>query len=222
MVKDQYIIECALKIAKSMKYPVLIDDLQPVEDYTVEGELKPGLMTKCERECLELREAFAAWQTIDEKTGERHGTEWYVLHEAADIYYYCRQIERQSGRSMWPVAYRSVRLYLPYKWDASTVKLAAQAKYGWRAAEGKKDEAVEIQLIQSAVLSSSKRGRPPKDREAMTRLNFVCSEELKNALQAAQAQEIAEDLDPSLSEILEREARKSPYLQQFFGEDQHV
>lgn len=151
------IIEYARQIAKYRGYPVLINGLQPVEDYDIDGEVQPGLRTKLDREMLELREAWQSWQSGQGKT------EWHVAHEAADVFYYSLQLEEQTGRSAWPVMWQSVRLYLPYSWQQREVAAAALAKYGYRASAAKnKDEARELQLIQQAIeaLPIVQMGRP--------------------------------------------------------------
>src|SRR5580765_6465528 len=97
------IIQYAKKIAQHQGYPHLENGLQPLEDREIEGKIYPGLNTKYQREFLELREAFVNWQSQQGKT------QWHVLHEAADVYYYSRQIEEQSGQPLWPMAYASIK-----------------------------------------------------------------------------------------------------------------
>lgn len=158
MTIAENIIRYAKKIAQYREYPVLVNGLQPLEDYEHNGKQYDGLITKYHHEFQELREAFVSWQS-------GHGkTEWHVLHEAADVYYYRCQIDSQTSTDNWGVDWRSIKIYLPMKWNRRTVEEAADAKYGWRSEKpGNKDEAYEIDLIQERVASlpeESAFGRP--------------------------------------------------------------
>jgi hypothetical protein len=140
------ILAYARQIAQYRGYPLLINGLQPIEDYEVAGKQYPGLRTKLAQEEQELREAWFNWQTGKGKT------EWHVAHEAADCYYYSMQIEEQTGEHVWMKTYGRIRIYLPFHWNEREVETAALAKYGYRAEKpNNKDEAHELQLIQEAI-----------------------------------------------------------------------
>jgi hypothetical protein len=133
---SDHIIDYARQIAVYRGYDNLVNGLQPLD----------VLEAKYQHELEELREAFTSWQSGQDKT------QWHVLHEATDVYYYSRQIEAQSGQSLWPVAYASIRHYLPAEWGEHEIREAADAKYGWRASgPGNKDEAYELHLIQERI-----------------------------------------------------------------------
>lgn len=152
---DSIIIKYAKKIAQYQGYPRLDNELQPIEAYEVDGKSYPGLEAKYQREWIELRDAYANWQS------EQGKTQWHVLHEAADVYYYSQQLEAQSRQPLWDVAIRSVKNYLPHEWSGREIKTAARAKYKWRSsAPSNKNEDYEIGLIKEAVKALAPMGRP--------------------------------------------------------------
>jgi hypothetical protein len=159
-MKDN-IIEYAKQIAIYRNYPRLENGLQPLEDYEVAGQFQPGLNTKYQNESLELRDAFADWQS-----GKK--TVWHVMHEAADVYYYCRQIEQQSNYPLWTVVYASIKNYIPFEWGEREVQEAADAKYSYRSSgPNNKNEEHELQLIQERIENGNKRfGAPRKNQYA--------------------------------------------------------
>jgi hypothetical protein len=159
-MKKDTIIEYAKQIAIYRQYPSLANGLQPLEDYEVDGEYKPGLNTKYQNECLELRDAFADW-----KSGKK--TVWHVMHEAADVYYYSRQIEVQSSYPLWAVAYASIKIYIPFEYGEREIQESADAKYGYRSSgPDNKDEAHELHLIQKRIEKSGKIGAPRQNQYA--------------------------------------------------------
>lgn len=125
-------------IAGYQRYPVLINGLQPVEDYEVDGVQKLGLRSKFERERVEFAEATDFW---------------HKMHEAADLLYYSACIGEQAGENAyWDTLYDLANmLHLP----PAMLERAALAKYQWRAAApGNKDETYEIRLIAEAIGTS--------------------------------------------------------------------
>lgn len=146
------IIDYAKQIAIYRQYPRLENGLQPLEDYTENGEFYAGLNTKYQNEFMEMRAAWA-----DQQIGKK--TIWHVFHEVADVYYYSKQIETQSGQLLWPIVYSGLRIYLPMEYGEREVELAADAKYKFRSSgPNNKDESLELQLIQEAIENTPRRG----------------------------------------------------------------
>lgn len=129
------LVSYARTIAQYQHYPVLVNSLQPVEGYEVDGVQKPGLRSKFNHE----REEFAEASDF-----------WHKMHEAADLLYYSACIgEQLSDNTYWDTLYGLANmLHLP----PAMIERAALAKYQWRAAApGNKDEMYEIHLIAEAL-----------------------------------------------------------------------
>lgn len=131
------LIKYARQIAQYNHYPVLINGLQPLYDYEVDGVQRPGLLSKYTAEWHEFCDAYA------------HKSHLHLLHEAADLLYYATQIEAQGG----PVTPRSALAAMAaYDVSEQEAIVAAEAKYCFRAAKpGNKNEARELRLIEEAI-----------------------------------------------------------------------
>ena len=135
MTAQIQLVAYARIIAGYQGYSVLVNGLQPVEDYEVDGAQKPGLRSKFNHEREEFAEA---------------GDFWHQMHEAADLLYYIACISEQTGDDSYQETLRSLAnlLHLP----PAMLEAAALAKYGYRAAApGNKDEQHEIHLIAEAL-----------------------------------------------------------------------
>jgi hypothetical protein len=142
MSTQSQLVACARFIAVYQSYPVLVNGLQPVEDYEVDGQQKLGLRSKCERERIEFDEASDFW---------------HKMHESCDLLYYSACITEQAGDDSYAQTLRGLAnlLHLP----PAMLETAALAKYQWRAAApGNKDESHEIRLIAEAL------GNPVQER----------------------------------------------------------
>ena len=134
MSRSQLVVH-ARTIAGYQRYPVLVNGLQPVEDYEVDGVQKLGLRSKFERERVEFDEASDFWHRV---------------HEASDLLYYIAAITEQIGDDSYSGTLRGLAnlLHLP----PAMLEAAALAKYRFRAAKaGNKDEQHEIHLIAEAL-----------------------------------------------------------------------
>lgn len=134
-MSQSQLVACARTIAVYAGYTVLVNGLQPVEDYEVDGVQKLGLRSKFERERVEFDTA---------------GDFWHRAHEASDLLYYSACVTEQTGDDSYSETLRGLAnlLHLP----PATLEAAALAKYGYRAAApGNKDEQHEIHLIAEAL-----------------------------------------------------------------------
>lgn len=134
---QEELVSLARQIAKERGYAVLVDGLQPLEDYKdARGELQSGLKSKFVHELTEeLRECVALQK-------ERL---WYYS-EAADCLYYAACIDEIAPHED---AYTTALLTLAspaYQISQEEAEAAALAKYRVRAARPyRKDRATETE-----------------------------------------------------------------------------
>lgn len=117
----------------SMRYPesVLVNGLQPLDDFEMNGETRPGLRNKY---LHELTEEFmqAKYRWLAEQT-EEHRLD--MLAEAADLVYYACQIDEQQHTSN-TLEDTFVTLRGPSSQiSKEEAKAAALAKYASRSAQ---------------------------------------------------------------------------------------
>ena len=150
MIRDEQIIRNAKTLAKYQQYPRLINGLQPLDSYELDGKTYLGLFAKLGNEMVEFFDAL------------EHKTAWHVLHEVCDLYYYSVQIEYQMSMTynthinMWTPIKDSIEEYLPQFVNPDVIRAMARAKFAFRAqAIGNKNELYEIELMKKAASQRS-------------------------------------------------------------------
>lgn len=156
------ILTYARKIA-AMRYPadVLVNGLQPLDDFEINGKQQPGLRSKYEHELLEeFQEAKFDWLTTqsEEKLRALRG-------EAADCVYYAVQIDEQQQTTetlddtLLNLAGPSTQI------DPEHAKIAARVKFQMRSERPDSKDHEKEDLAIERALNRYERQRARENRQ---------------------------------------------------------